>query len=72
MKKITRADLRGKHLEPFCQKAQISNYECGPKDNRQYCYGLVSKQTDELIYECANCKANVRYVTPLSGKEERE
>ena len=65
MSKITRSDLRGKKLEAFCYKAKISKNECGPNDNREYCYGLFSKQNDELIEECVNCKANVVYVEDL-------
>ena len=67
MSKVTRADLRGKQLESFCQSAKRSTNECGPHDNRVYCYGLVSKQTDELIEECENCKANVKFVTLIKG-----
>lgn len=67
-KKQTRADLRGNKLLPICYKARISHNECGPKDNRQYCYGMVDKRTDELIEECENCKANVKYVTNLNGE----
>lgn len=64
-----RTKLRGKKLESFCQKAQISTNECGLQDNRKYCYGLIDKRTDELIEECANCKANVIYVD-CGGKKK--
>lgn len=64
-----RAELRGKRLESFCKKAQITTNECGPHDDRKYCYGLVSQQTDELIEECKNCKANIIYAD-CGGKKE--
>ena len=67
MNKITRATLRGEKLKSFCKRAKISKHECGLNDNRHYCYGLVSKQTDELIEECANCKANVIFVEFIKG-----
>ena len=73
MSKITRADLRGSRLiKDICYKAQISHNECGAKDNRQFCYGLIDKQTDELIDECYNCKANVIYVGMNLVKEKVE
>lgn len=61
MSKVTRATLREKSLEPFCKKASISHHECGPKDNRQFCYGIIDTRTDELIEPCKICKANVIY-----------
>ena len=70
MGRITRADLRGKPLIKYvCYDATISHHECGPQDNRQYCYGIIDKRNDELIPECAKCKAHVNYVTSL--KEEK-
>lgn len=60
-KKIRRTELRGKRLKDFCHKARISHNEGGPFDNRQFCFGMIDKQTDELIEECQNCKAHVRF-----------
>jgi hypothetical protein len=62
LSKITRTKLRGKPLETFCHKAKISNFEYGPDDNRQFCYGLVDRVNDELFEECKKCKANVKFV----------
>lgn len=59
MSKITRKTLRGKRLKPFCKEAIISHNECGPLDQRQFCYGIIVRQTNELLEECENCKANV-------------
>jgi hypothetical protein len=67
MKKVTRADLRGKPLDRDCYDAHTTTNEYGKEDNRVYCLGLGDKQTDELLKKCLNCKANVIHAEPLSG-----
>jgi hypothetical protein len=70
MTRVTRAHLRGSKLLPFCHFAQTTTGECGPHDNRTYCYGVRDKIDDELIEPCRECKANVIFATPLKGEEE--
>ena len=56
-----RAILRGKKLEKKCNKAKTTTNECGPDDNRVFCFGFNDASTEELIQECRKCKANVIY-----------
>ena len=60
--KQTRADLRGSKLLPNCQKAKRSTNEFGFDDKRVFCFGLNDMQTDELLEQCKECKANVNFV----------
>lgn len=65
MNKVNRAELRGRRLEKFCERANTSTNESGPDDNRVFCFGLNDFRTDELIELCKNCKANVIYAEPI-------
>jgi len=67
-KRQTRRDLRGSKLLEFCVKAKISKNELGINDNRQFCYGLVDKQNDELMPQCFICKANLIYADEVLDK----
>ena len=70
MTKINRAKLRGKPLEKNCKKARLSTHECGIKDNRIFCYGLIDGATEELIEECRDCKANVIFAERLEVSDD--
>ena len=68
MKKVTRAELRGKPLNRDCYKANTTTNECGIDDNRVFCFGLYKDKMDELRDECLNCKANVIYADQPTEK----
>ena len=69
MKKLTRADLRGKPLEPYCKRAYTTN-----EGDCVACYGLyqynISGTGEEIADCCRKCKAYVDNVTPLKDKSE--
>ena len=52
MKRVSRAQLRGKPLDDDCRIAGISKHECGPDDPRCFCYGLKDMMTDDLVDKC--------------------
>lgn len=58
MNKITRAELRGKHLDDDCHKAKTKTKEFGSTDNRVFCLGLGKDK-------CIECKAYIRHARPL-------
>lgn len=66
MKKVTRADLRGKALEPYCKKANTVN-----EGDCVACYGLYQNNISgfgEWIADCCReCKA---YVENVEDKNE--
>ena len=68
MKRVSRAQLRGKPLDDDCRIAGISKHECGPDDQRCFCYGLKDMMTDDLVDKCWDCPAYAMNATPL--KEE--
>ncbi len=69
MRRLTRADLRGKPLESYCKRANTTT-----EDNRVYCYGLhqnnISGFGEWLADCCRECKAYVDNVTPLKDRSE--
>lgn len=71
MKRINRAQLRGKPLIPyFCVNARTTTHESGDNDNRIFCHGFIDCSTEELCDECYKCKANVRYAEPMEDEDE--
>ena len=70
MKKITRADLRGKPLDRDCHKAYRTTNEYGAEDDRVFCLGLIDCMTDELLEKCKDCDAHIDHITPLRKKKE--
>ena len=64
MKRISRAQLRGKSLDPLCKKAHTTANEYGLKDKRVFCYGILDAMTDEPLEDCRVCKAFVRNEEP--------
>lgn len=71
MKKVTRAELRGKPLNRDCYKANTTTGEYGKEDNRVFCYGLYKDKMEELREECLNCKAYVMNAEPLKKETVR-
>lgn len=73
MKKITRANLRGKPLDKECYRANRTTNEYGKDDNRVFCYGLYAEFSDDVIDEkCLKCKAYVGNAEPLNKEEPRD
>lgn len=72
MKRISRAILRGRPLDPACKIAHTTTGEYGPEDNRVFCYGLYDASTEEVEDLCRNCKAFVFNAEPLAVKENKE
>lgn len=70
MKKISRADLRGKPLNFDCRRARTTRGEYGKKDYRVFCYGLYRERTEEIREECLNCKAYVMNAEHLEKERE--
>lgn len=69
MRKVSRAKLRGKPLNPDCYMANTTTNEFGKSDYRVFCFGLYQDKTDDLRDECMNCKANVIYAEPLKRSD---
>lgn len=65
MKRVSRAQLRGKSLSPMCKKAHTTTNEYGLEDKRVFCYGLWEPMTEEPFDDCKLCGAFVRNETPL-------
>lgn len=65
MRKLTRADLRGKPLEPYCKSANTTN-----EGDCVACYGLyqnnISGTNEEIADCCRKCKAFVENVEDKS------
>ena len=65
---INRAKLRGKPLDSDCKQAHRTTHECGMKDDRVYCYGLLEGMSEWQIKEkCRKCGAYIDNITPLEG-----
>ena len=65
---INRAKLRGKPLDTDCKKAHRTAHECGMKDDRVYCYGLLEDMSDwQILKKCRECGAYIDNITPLEG-----
>ena len=68
---INRAKLRGKPLDSDCKKAHRTTHECGMKDDRVYCYGLLKDMSEWQIKEkCRKCGAYIDNITPWKGGTE--
>lgn len=67
MKRVTRAQLRGRSLDPPCKKAHTAPYEYGPDDKRVFCYGIMDAMTEEPLDQCLICGAFVRNKTEPGG-----
>lgn len=59
MKRVSRAQLRGKPLHPLCKHAHTTTNEYGPEDKRIFCYGIRDLQIDDYLYMCYMCGAFV-------------
>jgi len=65
MKRITRAQLKKRPLEPICKRANTTTNEYGKEDNRIFCYGLIDSMNDELLEGCVYCGAYVGNADPI-------
>lgn len=65
MKRVTRAKLRGKALDPICKRASTTTNEYGKEDKRIFCYGMIDPMNDELINRCVSCGAYVGNADPI-------
>lgn len=72
MKRVTRAELRGKRLDDDCKKAYTSNHEFGENDNRVFCLGLYDIETDYILDKCWPCRAFVDNAKPLPERRESD
>lgn len=76
MKRVSRAKLRGKPLDPYCKIANTTTNEYGKEDKRVYCYGLyqnnISGTSDDIAECCKQCKAFVGNETPLKEMLKNE
>lgn len=70
MKCKNRAMMRRQKLDADCYKAHISKYEYGKNDNRNFCYGLVDRMTDEYLHKCKICGAFVQNAKPIESEVE--
>ena len=68
---INRVKLRGKPLDADCKAAKTTTHECGPNDDRVFCYGLYDKRYDAPYEKCYDCKAFVENATPLEDTKLR-
>lgn len=65
-RKIRRSRIRGKQLDTDCTRAHIARNEYGEEDNREFCYGLMDRMTEEVLDKCKECKAYVYNAYPLA------
>ena len=75
MKRVSRAQLRGVPLEPYCKTANTTTHDCGFQDKRVYCYGLYdnnfpNRLGEWICDECLNCKAFIDNATPLESGDK--
>lgn len=61
----SRALQRGKPLDGDCKRANISNYEYGPDDHRNFCLGIMDMSTEEIIDKCRECGAYALNAKPM-------
>lgn len=66
MKKVNRAQLRGKPLDEDCKRAVTAKYEYGFDDKRVFCYGIYCGYNNcDIAEKCRECKACVYNAEPL-------
>ena len=71
MKRITRAQLRGKPLDEDCRKiAKSDSGQFGPNDKRCFCTGIWSPMYEDYLEKCFHCTAWGANATPLNEGEE--
>ena len=69
MKRVSRAQLRGRPLDSLCKKAYTTTHEYGRDYKRVFCYGFEDSMTDEPEELCRVCGAFIRNATPLKGEQ---
>lgn len=71
MKRVTRAQLRGKPLDPDCIKiAKSDSGQFGPDDKRCYCTGIWSPMHEDYLGKCVYCPALNVNATPIDEGAE--
>ena len=70
MKRVTRAELRGKKLDDDCKRAYTSSNEFGEDDNRVLCHGLYDIESDCILDKGLSCGAFACKAKPLAEKSE--
>ena len=70
MKRVTRAELRGRKLDDDCKKAHTTSHEFGENDNRVFCLGLCDIESDYILDKCWSCGAFAYNAEPLAVRSE--
>ena len=66
MKRITRAQLRGKPLDSDCKLyGRTDPYQYGTKDKRCFCTGIWNLMYEAIEEKCYECGAYVGNAEPL-------
>ena len=65
MKRVSRAQLRGKPLDIDCKNTYTTNHEYGEEDKRVFCFGQYDEETEKVIRKCRECGAYVENAKPL-------
>lgn len=69
MKRVNRAQLRGKPLDEDCKRTYRTSHQYGSDDNRVFCYGLRNMFDDRLLRKCRECGAHVDNAEPPERSE---
>lgn len=70
MKRVTRAQLRGKPLDTDCKRwGKPDPYQFGLKDKRCFCTGILDCMTDDVDNKCKECAAWNALATPIEASE---
>ena len=67
MKRVSRAQLRGKRLDIDCKNCYTTTNEYGEDDKRVFCYGLYDVENEGIVIfkKCRECGAYVENAKPL-------
>lgn len=70
MKRVTRAQLRGKPLDADRKRwGKPDPYQFGRKDKRCFCTGMLDRMTDDFVDKCRECAAWSPLATPIEVEE---
>lgn len=71
MRRINRAQLRGKPLDEDCKQfGRSESCQFGPDDRRCFCSGIWDRMRDEYLRKCITCPAWNSNATPINEGEE--
>ncbi len=66
MKRVTRAELRGKPLDRDCMRyAKSDSGQYGNEDKRCFCTGIWNKMFESVEQKCVVCNAWSSNATPI-------